>query len=177
MSIKKIIISISLFSIVVVGIVFISKNYQKPKNMDTSIKILSAKNLTKILEKNKKFVIIINYWASWCDSCKSNLKTLGSFQKKYKNQGLRVIGVSLDNPEDKFKFSLVKFLYTDTGDYFIKAIAKKGQTKKIMTILEKKWAAIVPIYYLVTQGGKRVQRFVGSSSIGKVRKELRQVFD
>lgn len=45
-------------------------------------------------------VVIVQYWASWCDKCKQDFATLKQLQAKY-GKGLQVVGVNLDsNRED-----------------------------------------------------------------------------
>jgi len=46
-------------------------------------------------------VVIIDFWASWCEPCKQELPALEALYQKYKDQGLVVVGVSVDSELDK----------------------------------------------------------------------------
>jgi thiol-disulfide isomerase/thioredoxin len=46
-------------------------------------------------------VVVVQYWATWCDQCKSDFATLKSLQSKYGKQGLQVIGVNLDSNKEE----------------------------------------------------------------------------
>lgn len=41
-------------------------------------------------------VVLIHYWATWCEPCKQELAVLKDLQAKYGRQGFALIGVSLD---------------------------------------------------------------------------------
>ena len=42
-------------------------------------------------------VLLIHYWATWCEPCKKELTTLKNMQAKYSKRGFSLVGVSLDN--------------------------------------------------------------------------------
>lgn len=42
-------------------------------------------------------VVILDFWATWCHGCKEEIPWFAEFQNKYQDQGLNVIGVSLDD--------------------------------------------------------------------------------
>lgn len=41
-------------------------------------------------------VVVVDFWATWCHGCLQEMPWFGEFQLRYGDQGLRVIGVSLD---------------------------------------------------------------------------------
>lgn len=40
--------------------------------------------------------VILSFWATWCPACKEELPVLDRLYRRYKNQGLMVLAVSID---------------------------------------------------------------------------------
>lgn len=49
------------------------------------------------LEEWRNKVILLNFWASWCSPCQSEIPALVAFQNQYGRQGLQVVGIGLDD--------------------------------------------------------------------------------
>ncbi|MGC2457680.1 MAG: TlpA disulfide reductase family protein [Gallionellaceae bacterium] len=45
-------------------------------------------------------VVIATFWATWCDPCREELPLLSTYAERHAQQGLRVLGFSLDGPEN-----------------------------------------------------------------------------
>jgi peroxiredoxin len=52
-------------------------------------------------------LLVLNFWATWCQTCIVELPSLNQFAKDYANQGVVVLGVSVDKNENLYK-SFVK---------------------------------------------------------------------
>jgi len=52
------------------------------------------------LSKLRGKVVLVNYWATRCAPCKKEMPVLNSFYRRYHEQGLEIIGISADHPED-----------------------------------------------------------------------------
>ena len=48
-------------------------------------------------------IIILTFWATWCDPCHEELPILSRYAKDHGGQGLHVLGFSLDDPDNLAK--------------------------------------------------------------------------
>jgi peroxiredoxin len=48
-------------------------------------------------------LLVLNFWASWCPPCISELPSLNEFAREYASQGVVVLGVSIDKNENLYK--------------------------------------------------------------------------
>jgi cytochrome c biogenesis protein CcmG/thiol:disulfide interchange protein DsbE len=55
------------------------------------------------LSKMHGKVVLVNYWATWCAPCKKEMPILNSFYRRYHGDGLEVVGISADRPQDLAK--------------------------------------------------------------------------
>ncbi len=48
-------------------------------------------------------IVVLDFWASWCDPCIYELPTLKSIVEEFKAERVRVIGINLDRSESNFR--------------------------------------------------------------------------
>jgi peroxiredoxin len=44
-------------------------------------------------------VLLLNFWASWCQPCVEEMPMLSTLQADHRERGLRVVGIALDDPQ------------------------------------------------------------------------------
>jgi len=60
-----------------------------------------AKGEMHTLSDYKGKVLIISFWATWCHACKMEMDFLKKLKRKYEDQGLEVLSINIDSPDEK----------------------------------------------------------------------------
>jgi peroxiredoxin len=96
-------------------------------------------------------IVVLNFWASWCPPCVEETPTLVQLQKRLKDKGIVVVGVSWDeDPEAYHKFiSLHGIDFLTVRDPSQKSSRLYG-TKKI------------PETYIIDRNGIIRRKFISS---------------
>lgn len=63
------------------------------------IKDMNDKDVT--LAQYKGQVVLVNFWATWCEPCQVEIPWMIEFQKKYSPRGFTILGVSMDEEGKK----------------------------------------------------------------------------
>jgi len=51
--------------------------------------------------------LLIDFWASWCSPCRESMPELRDIYEKFKSRGLKVLSISVDTDEEKWKKAIV----------------------------------------------------------------------
>jgi len=132
---------------------------------------LDAAGYRKLLAENKGQVVLVDFWATWCEPC---LKELPELVKLHKRLGgrFRLITVSADDPEqeaDARKF-LTKF--GAPPPYYIK---RSGDDDAFIRAVDPNWSGALPALFLYDRQGRRVRSFVGETEISVIEAAIRKL--
>jgi cytochrome c biogenesis protein CcmG/thiol:disulfide interchange protein DsbE len=73
-------------------------------------------------------IVLVNFWASWCPPCRAETPALVRVSNEYRQKGVRVVGVSMDDSIDPVRNFVAHFRvpYTvvmpETGSSLVSAI-------------------------------------------------------
>jgi cytochrome c biogenesis protein CcmG/thiol:disulfide interchange protein DsbE len=96
------VITIVILLIASIGILFAVVNFNKQEVVvlepgkaapDFTLQTLDGKTVT--LSDLKGKVVVVNFWASWCEPCRQEMPAIEKAYETYKDQGLVVLGVNL----------------------------------------------------------------------------------
>jgi peroxiredoxin len=75
-----------------------------PANLAFTLKDMHGADVA--LASLKGQVVLMNFWATWCSPCRMEIPWFVELQNKYRDKGLRVVGVSVDDtPEQMLPFA------------------------------------------------------------------------
>jgi peroxiredoxin len=73
----------------------------KKANLNFTLKDVNGKDVR--LSDYKGKVILLDFWATWCEPCKLEIPWFAEFQTKYAASGFQAIGVSVDDTVEKLR--------------------------------------------------------------------------
>ena len=71
------------------------------RKMAPDFSLVDSNGASVKLADYKGKVVLLDFWATWCHGCKTEIPWYMEFQHKYRDRGLSVIGVAMD--EDGWK--------------------------------------------------------------------------
>src|SRR5689334_11535531 len=69
----------------------------KERKQAPEFTLKDADGKTVRLSDYKGKVVLLDFWATWCGPCKIEIPWLKEFQRKFRDRGFEIIGVSMDD--------------------------------------------------------------------------------
>jgi len=110
-------------------------------------------------------VVLLNFWATWCHGCKVEMSWFMDFEKKYKNRGFEVIGISTD--DDGWK-SVTPYVEQKKVNYAI--MLANDEVKKAYGL------GALPLTFLIDRDGKVAATCAGLATKSDYRTAIETLF-
>lgn len=119
-------------------------------------------------------LVLVNFWASWCEPCKIEFPHILKVRERYAAQGLKVVFVSIDDPADLP--AAERFLATQKVDF--PSFYKGQQSLKFVSDIYPKWSGAIPMTLLFGPDMSIVEAWEGDTSLeefeARVQKHLKE---
>lgn len=75
-----------------------------------SATLLEGKSFDLAAQSGK--VVIVHFWATWCAPCRIEMPILDTFYRAHQSEGLAMVAISLDTPDDLDKVKAVMRVFS-----------------------------------------------------------------
>ncbi|MGC2421894.1 MAG: TlpA disulfide reductase family protein [Candidatus Acidiferrales bacterium] len=136
---------------------------------DVTFPDLQGQSVTLASLKGK--VVLVNFWATWCDPCKAEIPDLMELQEKYAGKGFTVLGVAMDDDGKSVVQPYVQNTQFDVG----------GRSMNINYPIvlgnddvATKFGGLFgfPVSFLISRDGKVQKKYLGELSEDEMEKEI-----
>lgn len=126
---------------------------------------LDATQFRAVLDEHRGEVVLVNFWATWCRPCLKEIPDLMALEKKHREQGLRLVAVSLDEPEDIDRV-VMPFLTKWFPDFHT-FIRLTPDMDAMVSVLDPAWNELLPTSYVLDRQGKVRARLQGGKPMAE----------
>jgi peroxiredoxin len=127
---------------------------------DFSLPDLSGQQLTLSAYRGK--VVLLDFWATWCDPCRDEIPRFVELQNNYREQGLRIIGVSMDDGPEPVREFYRRF---QMNYPVVMGNAKMGELYGGVLGL--------PVAFVIGRDGRIYAKHIGATEVSAFEKEIR----
>lgn len=111
-------------------------------------------------------VVLLDFWATWCAPCQTEVPRFVAFQNEYGKNGFQVIGISMDDtPEPVRKF------YTKLKMNYPVAMGTEKLADDYGGVLG------LPLTFLIGPNGQIVTRYDGSADLNQMELDIKKLLD
>jgi len=120
-----------------------------PQNF--TLPLLSGENAALSSYKGK--VVILNFWATWCPPCRSEMPSMETLYQRFKNDGLEILAVNTGEDSNTVRQFIQNNRYT-----FPVPLDTSGRVSALYGV------QAIPTSYIIDRTGKIVARITGAIS-------------
>jgi thiol-disulfide isomerase/thioredoxin len=123
-----------------------------------SVKDLNGADVS--LAKYRGKVVLVNFWATWCEPCRVDIPWLIEFQNKYGARGFTVLGMAMD---DGGKKDVDPFVRDERFDVDGQKLAMNYPILIGNDDVSDKFGGLLglPTSVLISRDGKKIKTFIG----------------
>lgn len=126
---------------------------QSPRPMD-AIEFKSLQGNVETLSRYNGKIVVLNFWATWCQPCKKEMPLLAELERRYRARGVQFIGASVD---DIATLRDVPGFVREYGIEFPIWTASSEQQAAL------RLATAVPATLIIDRDGRSVFRIIGEA--------------
>ncbi len=124
-------------------------------------KMIDAQAYQKLVEKYRGEPLLVTFWATWCEPCRDEYPMLNELAKQYAPQGLKVVGVSMDDDGDLILMRRFLARYKPVFPNYRK---KAGGEELFRKGVLPGWNGTVPVSVFYGKDGRQTGHVLGEGT-------------
>ncbi len=124
--------------------------------------IIDVQGYAKIVQQHRGKPLLINFWATWCESCRDEYPMLNELAKEYAPKGLRVVGVNSDQDGDLILMRRFIARYKPVFPNYRKKPGKPEEEAEFNQAVLLDWRGELPATFLYDKDGRLIGHFFGA---------------
>lgn len=136
---------------------------------EVKLKDLNDKDVTLAQYKGK--IVLVNFWATWCEPCQVEIPWLIEMQQKYADKGFTVLGVDVDN---EGKSAVAPFVAKEVFNVNGKKLPMNYPILLGNDDVADKFGGLLgyPTSFLISRDGKIIKKIQGLISYEEITKAI-----
>jgi cytochrome c biogenesis protein CcmG, thiol:disulfide interchange protein DsbE len=123
--------------------------------------LIDAQGYQKVLDQYRGKPVLITFWATWCEPCRDEYPMLNELAKQYAPQGLRVVGINLDDDGDLI---LTRRFIARYKPIFPNYRKKAGGESSFVQAVLPGWGGAIPASFFYAKDGRQIGHLLGANN-------------
>ncbi len=132
---------------------------------------LDARDYRKLIASHRGRILLVDFWATWCEPCLRELPELAKLHKRLAGR-FQLVTISVDDAEQEADVRKFLAKFGVPGPHYIK---RTGDDDAFIRSVDPNWSGALPALFLYDRQGRRVRSFVGETEIGVIEAAIRKL--
>ena len=128
---------------------------------------IDLKGLQDRLAAERGRVVVVNYWATWCEPCREEFPELIQFDREWSGRGVVFLSVSLDTAGAR-DTEVKKFLAEQRPAFVVFIRTEKEDPDTFINAIDPNWSGVLPATFVYDRQGQRRQSLFGPQTQSKL---------
>ena len=121
------------------------------RDAPADLSALSARELIGAVKSSGGQAVLVNVWATWCGSCEHELPMLQKLADTYREKGMRVLLVSVDEPNQRAEVKA----FLKEHNIALTSYLVSGPLGEFKMGMNPRWTGVLPATFLFDARGQR----------------------
>ncbi len=135
--------------------------------------MVSADNLSNIIDEMNGEIVLVNIWASWCGPCREEMPDLLKIRHEFYDRGLRLMLISTD-----FSRQIpdaLSFLNEQKVEFPV--YLKSGNDGSFLDTFHPDWNGALPVTFFYNKNGELVDHIIGKTNYKDLKEKIEMIIN